>query len=431
MNNSNTISILNGRLIDPAHGIDATQDLHIGNGKVLSLGAPPEGFSADTSIDASDKIVCPGLIDLCANLRQPGAEHKATIASETAAAAAGGITTLCCPPDTLPVIDTQAVAEQIQRLARAAGHCRLLPQGAQTKGLEGSQLSEMAALKRAGCCAVSNAYTPLLNTLVQRRALEYAATFNILTIIRPQDEHLANQGCVHEGKVADRLGLPGIPEAAETVAIARDLALAEHAKARIHFHAISSARGSNMLARACFGKQQVSADVAIHQLFLTEMDVESFDSNAHVIPPLRTSGDRDGLRQALADNLLSAICSDHQPHEPDAKAAPFPATEPGISGLDTLLSLTLKLVEERVLDLPDAIARLTSGPAKILDLPFGQLAVGASADICIFDPQQRWTVRSDQLLSQGKNSPFIGWDLPGRVSHTLLEGRIVYTAEPA
>ena len=422
------LSILNGRVIDPANGIDQITGLHISKGKIHAMGETPKGFEAEV-IDASGQVVCPGLIDLCANLREPGAEHKATIASETAAAASAGITTLCCPPDTHPIIDTPAVAGQIKNKAKQAGYCRLLPQGAQTRGLAGKQLSEMAALKMAGCIAVSNAYQPIVSTLVQRRTLEYAATFDLLSMIRPEDPSLANHGCANEGRVADRLGLPGIPHAAETVAVATLLALVEQTGARIHFQTLSTDRAARMLARARYDNQAVTADVAIHQLFLTELDMEGFDSRTHVRPPLRTASDRDGLRRALADNVITAICSDHQPHEADAKASPFPDTEPGISGLESLLPLTLKLVQEGVMDLSTAIARLTCGPADILGLPQGRLGVGSPADICIFDPEHHWTLAAEKLLSQGKNTPFDGWELPGQVSYTLLQGRIVYARE--
>lgn len=425
------ISILGGRVIDPANRIDQLSDLHIDDGKVLALGEAPSDFTPSLTIDAVGQVVCPGLIDLSVHLREPGAEHKATIASETAAAVSGGITTLCCAPDTNPIIDTPAVTGQIRHKARQAGFCRLLPQGALTKALNGEHLSEMAALKAAGCIAVSNAYTPLASTQVQRRAMEYAATFGLLTIIRPEDHALCNNGCVHEGKVADRLGLPGIPEAAETVAVARDLALAETTGAVIHFHALSSASAARTMAWAKREGRRVSADVAIHQLHLTELDLADFDSRFHVRPPLRTDSDRDGLREAVANNTIEAITSDHQPHEADAKAAPFPDTEPGISGLETLLPLTLKLVEQGVMDLRSAIARLTSGPAQILGLPLGTLSPGHTADVCIYDPEQRWFVETNQLLSSGKNTPFEGWEMPGRVTHTLHKGRLVYSRYPA
>jgi dihydroorotase len=429
-NKKRDISIIGGRVIDPANNIDRITDLHIARGKILAVGEAPPDFEASLSINANAKVVCPGLIDLCVSLREPGSEHKATIASETAAAASGGITTLCCPPDTYPVIDTPAVTGQIRHKARKAGFCRLLPQGALTQTLNGEHLSEMAALKAAGCIAVSNAYVPLANTQVQRRAMEYAATFGLLTIIRPEDDALSNDGCAHEGKVADRLGLPGIPEAAETVAVARDLALAETTGAVIHFHALSSASAARTMAWAKREARRVSADVAIHQLHLTETDLEGFDSLYHVRPPLRTDSDREGLREAVAKNVIEAISSDHQPHEEDAKASPFPDTEPGISGLETLLPLTIKLVEQGVMDLSSAIARLTCGPARILGLPLGTLTPGQVADVCIFDPDNRWFVEADKLLSNGKNTPFQGWEMPCRVTHTLLKGRLVYNLNP-
>lgn len=426
MNRDQRISIANGRLIDPANGIDAALDLHIEAGEVVGVGAPPAGFQPDRILDADGLVVCPGLIDLCARLREPGAEHKATIASETAAAAAAGITTLCCPPDTQPIIDTPAVAQLIQQTAERCGKARLLPTGALTHGLAGEQISEMAALRRAGCVAMSNADRYIVNTLVQRRALEYAATFGLTTFLRPEDSYLRDQGCVHEGRVAARLGLPAIPVAAETVALARDLALAEQTGAPIHFRGLSSVRACRMLAQAQQDRLQVTADVSAHQLHLTEMDVEGFDSNCHLVPPLRTLTDRDALRQAVARGEISAICSDHQPHEPDAKERPFPDSEPGISALETLLPLTLKLVQEGVLDLTSALARLTAGPAGVLGLPLGRLEVGRIADVCVFDAAAIWELKAGNMLSQGRNTPFLGWELPGRVEYTLLRGQIVY-----
>lgn len=422
-------SIRNGRLIDPANSIDRECDLHLRAGHVLAVGSPPPGFRAELEIEAGGRVVCPGLIDLSAHLREPGHEHKATIASETAAAASAGITSLCCPPDTLPVNDTPAVTELIRHKAKLSGKARVLPVGAMTRELAGEQLSEMAALKRAGCVAVSNGLRPIANTLVLRRALEYAATFGLIALLSPEDPQLRDQGCAHEGRVAARLGLPGIPVAAETVAVARDLALAEQTGARIHFRGLSAAQSVRMIQRMDCQRELVSADVSIHQLHLCEVDLAEFDSQCHVIPPLRTPSDRDALRQAVADGVIGAICSDHQPHEPDAKAAPFPSTAPGISGLDTLLPLTLKLVHEGVLDLPDAIARLTAGPARILGLPLGRLESGSVADICIFDPDTHWIPSLQTLASRGHNSPFLGWELTGRVTHTLLQGRLVFQSQ--
>jgi dihydroorotase len=420
------IQIKNGRLIDPANNVDDLHDLFIADGKVCGVGKAPSGFTAEMTIDASDRIVCPGLVDLCAHMREPGEEHKATIASETAAAAKSGITTLCCPPDTDPVVDSPAVATLIYRRAQQQGSARVLPIGALTKGLQGAELAEMAALKNARCAALSNGRNPLTSTLVERRALEYAATFGITVFLPPEDFHLRDNGCAHEGPISARLGLPGIPEVAETIAVARDLTLATHTGCHIHFRGLSCGTAVRMVQRALHDRLPISADVSAHQLHLTEMDLSDFDSNCHVIPPLRSLTDRDLLRKGVAEGVIGAICSDHQPHEPDAKEAPFPSTAPGISALETLLPLTLKLVQEGILPLSDAIARLTSGPADILGLPLGRLALGATADVCIFDPNEHWILKAEEMVSHGHNTPFLGWELSGRVTHTLLEGNIVF-----
>jgi dihydroorotase len=424
-----SISIVNGLLVDPANGINEKTDLHITQGKILAIGERPSGFEPEQIIDAEGCIVCPGLVDINARLREPGEEYKASIVSETMAAARGGVTTLVCQPDTTPVIDTPAVVELIRRKAIHAAKARVLTLGAMTQSLAGSEISEMHALKTAGCVAISNAGHPLANTLVQRRAMEYASTFDISVFIKPEDRHLRNKGCVHEGVVASRLGLPGFPEAAETVAVARDIALAETTGAHLHFQSISTAKSLGKIAHALSEGIHLSADVAAHQLHLTEMDIGHFDTFCHVDPPLRTLRDRDALRQAVADGLISAICSDHQPHDIDAKTHPFPDSEPGISSLETLLSLTLKLVQENVLPLSDAIARLTTGPAEIAGLPYGRLDSGRSADICIFRADQHWTVDRNKLVSEGKNTPFHNWELPGVITHTLFEGRVVYSVE--
>jgi dihydroorotase len=425
------VSILNGRLIDPANGIDGDFDLHIADGVIAAVGGPPTGFEADRTLDASGQIVCPGLVDLSARLREPGAEHKANIASETMAAAQGGITTVCCPPDTQPTIDTPAVAQLIAQTAGRIGRARVVPAGALTQGLMGEQISEMAALKQAGCVVMSQAGRPIANTQIQRRALEYATTFQLTVFLRPEDPYLRDHGCAHEGAVSTRLGLPGIPAAAETVALAKDLALAEQTGARVHFRGLSCGRSVAMLVEAQGRGVKASADVSAHQLILTEAAVDGFDANCHVTPPLRTAEDRAALRAAVARGDIAAICSDHQPHEEDAKLAPFPATEPGISALETLLPLTLGLVAEGVISLSAAIERLTAGPAQILGLPLGRLDAGRAADVCVFDPEDPWVVSASTLASLGHNTPFLGQRLQGRVSWTLLAGRIVFEREPA
>jgi dihydroorotase len=421
------LSIQQGRVIDPATGLDQIIDLHLNGGRIVAIGAMPDGFEPQRIIDATGLVVCPGLVDLCARLREPGLEHKGTIESETRAAVAGGITTLCCPPDTSPVIDTPAVAQLIRRRAKTRGQARVLPVGALTKGLAGLQISEMAALKEAGCPAVGNADHTISNTRVKRRALEYAATFDLTSFLHPADHDLSEGGLVHEGRVSTQLGLPGIPEAAETVAVARDLALAEQTGARVHFRGLSTARATEMLAEARSRGIAASADVSAHQLFLTEDDLYGFNANAHVIPPLRTERDRDALRAAVASGAISAICSDHRPHEPDAKLAPFPQTRPGISALETLLSLVLELVADGVMDLSSALARVTCNPAEILNrTTLGRIDVGARADLCLFDPNARWHPTPERWLSQGQNTPFFGRELHGRVVYTLSNGRLVY-----
>ncbi len=423
------ILITGGRLIDPAHGVDAVTDLYIARGQIAASGQAPDGFRADQTIDASGLIVIPGLIDLCARTREPGQEHKATIDSECRAAAASGITTLVCPPDTEPVIDTPAVIELIRHRSQLAGAARVLALGALTQNLAGEHLSEMASLKAAGCVGVSNAGRPLATTLIARRTFEYAATFGLTVFITANDHSLSNHGCLHEGSTSTRLGLPGIPEAAETVAVARDLALIEQTGARAHFCRLTTKRALRMVARARYDGAPVSADTAIPYLFLTDLDAGDFDPNYHLLPPLRSQEDRDGLRDGLAEGTLTALCSDHQPHEADAKLAPFPVTEPGMSGLDTLLPLALRLVDEKLLPLTDMVARLTCGPAEILNIPYGQLGQGATADICIFNPESTWRLDTNSLQSRGKNTPFLGWEMKGRVEYTLRNGRIVYSRD--
>jgi dihydroorotase len=325
MPDSPAVSIRGGRVIDPAAGLDEVTDLHLADGAIAGLGPPPADFEPQRIIDATGLVVCPGLVDLSARLRQPGCEHKATVASETRAAAAAGITTLCCPPDTLPPVDTPAVAQLIRQLAEERGHARVLPAGALTRGLDGEQISEMAALKLAGCPVMSNADRPVRDTRVLRRALEYASTYGLCTFLHPADAYLSEGGLVHEGRMATQLGLPGIPEAAEVLGVARDLALAEQTGARVHFRGLSTGRATAMLAEARSRRLPVSADVAAHQLWLTEDALAGFNADARLIPPLRTAADRDALRAAVAAGEITAICSDHQPHEPDAKLNPFPA----------------------------------------------------------------------------------------------------------
>jgi len=386
----------------------------------------PDGFTPDLTIDASGQIVCPGFVDLSARLREPGQEHKATIASETRAAAASGVTSLCLPPDTIPVIDSPAVVELIHRRNEDAAFARIYPLGALTQGLAGERLSEMAHLKAAGVVGVSNVPRCVENPQVMRRALEYAASIDMTVFLYPEDLGLANNGLVHEGVVSTRLGLTGIPEAAETQAVANYLMLVEQTGARVHFCRLSTARAIQTLGRAKYDGLNITADVAAHQLHLTELDIGYFNSQCHVRPPLRTQRDREALVQAVCNDRIEAICSDHQPHDLDAKLAPFGETEPGISALETLLPLTLRLVKDGQLSMSSMVERLSTTPAEILSINAGHLSVGAPADVCIFDPNRQWELQKDTMYSQGKNSPFLGWLLEGRVTHTLLGGKLVH-----
>ncbi|WP_296131428.1 dihydroorotase [Pseudomonas sp. Ga0074129] len=408
------IRILAARVIDPASGFDQQADLYIESGKVVGIGQAPAGFVAEQSINAQGLVAAPGLVDLNVALREPGYSRKGSIATETLAAAA-------------PVLDTPAVAELILDRAREAGHTKVFPIGAFSKGLQGEQLAELVALRDAGCVAFSNGLDNFRNNRTLRRALEYAATFDLTVIFHSQDYDLAEGGLAHEGPTASFLGLPGIPETAETVALARDLLLVEQTGVRAHFSQLTSARGAQLIADAQARGLPVTADVALYQLILTDEALSDFSSLYHVQPPLRTVADRDGLRAAVKSGVINAIASHHQPHERDAKLAPFGATEPGISSVQLLLPLAMSLVQDGLLDLPTLLARLSCGPAQALRLPAGKLSVGAQADVLLFDPQAS-SVAGETWYSKGDNCPFIGHCLPGAVRYTLVDGRISYQA---
>lgn len=419
------IQINGARLIDPASKLDKQTDIFIDAGKIVAIGEIPRGFIAEQMIDANGLIAAPGLVDLNASLREPGYGRKGSIASETRAAAVGGITSLCCTPHTKPVLDTPAVVDLILDKARDEGSCKVFPIGAFSQGLAGEQLAELVTLRNAGCVAFSNGLVPFTNNRVLRRALEYAATFDLTVIFHPQDASLAEGGIAHEGAVATFRGLAGIPESAETVALSRDLLLVEQSGVRAHFSQITTARGARLIAKAQARGLPVTADVAMYQLILTEDALMDFSSFYHVLPPLRSMEDREGLREAVKSGVISAISSHHQPHELDAKRDPFAATEPGISSIELLLPLALSLVEEGVLDLTTALERLTSGPAAALRLNAGRLAVGTAADLVLFDPKGQ-TLAGDHWQSKGQNCPFMGHVLPGTVRYTLLNGRVTH-----
>ncbi|MFG0582677.1 dihydroorotase [Pseudomonas sp. zjy_9] len=418
-------AILGARVIDPSSGLDRVSDLYLDGGKLVAIGQAPAGFTADKTLDAQGLVAAPGLVDLSVALREPGYSRKGSIATETLAAAAGGVTSLCCPPLTKPVLDTPAVAELILDRAREAGHTKVFPIGALSKNLAGEQLAELVALRDTGCVAFGNGLDNFRNSRTLRRALEYAATFDLQVIFHSQDFDLAEGGLAHEGPTASFLGLAGIPESAETVALARDLLLVEQSGVRAHFSQITSARGAELIAAAQARGLPVTADVALYQLLLTDEALIDFSSLYHVQPPLRSGKDRDGLREALKAGVISAIASHHQPHERDAKLAPFAATEPGISSVQLLLPLAMTLVQDGLLDLPTLLARLSSGPAAALRLPAGQLAVGSAADIVLFDPQAS-TLAGERWYSKGRNCPFLDHRLPAAVRYTLVDGHISY-----
>ncbi len=420
------IVIENGRLFDPANKLDAKQDLFIADGKIVSVKKKPDGFESDIQINAKDKIVLPGLVDLCARLREPGFKHKGTFLTESLAASSSGITSICCPPDTNPVIDTPAVVEFIYQRSREAGRANIYPLGALTHGLNGEQLAEMYILKQAGCIGVSNALSPIDNAEILRRAFEYAHSCDLTVFLYAEDNALKNNGTAHEGAISTRLGLPAIPESAETVAISRAILLAEQTGVRLHFCRISSARGVSLIEAAQKQGLPVTADVGICNLHLTDMDIADYNSDCHLQPPLRSERDRAGLIAGLNDGTISAVCSDHQPHDVDAKATPFSLTEPGASTIEHLLPLMLHLVNRKELKLEKAISLLTSQPANILAIDKGTLKEGKAADICILDTETSISVDKAKLLSKGKNSPFKGWELQGAVTHTLLNGKIVF-----
>ena len=420
------LEINNAHIVDPSIGINKVCSIYIKNKSVAAIDDAPDGWAADRSIDAKGHYLIPGIVDLATRLREPGQEHKATIASETYSAVSAGITTVVCQPDTNPVINTPAEVELIQQRNNTAGHCHVYVIGALTQDLNGAMLSEMAALKEAGVVGVSNCLHPMASNLVLRRAMEYASSQELTLFIHPIDHALSGQGCIHEGMTATRMGLAGIPSAAETAAVGSCLALIEQTGVRVHFCRVSTQRTLQLLERAKFDGAPVSADLCAHQLFFSDQDIQSFDGNYHVIPPFRSQVDVIGLRQRLSSEFISSICSDHQPHDPDAKLAPFPSTEPGISALETLLPLALRLVDEDVITLSMAVALLTYKPAQLLNINAGSLAPGNPADICIFNPDMEWELTPESMHSHGKNTPFLNQTFKGKVTHTLVNGKLVY-----
>jgi dihydroorotase len=426
------IEIRNGRVVDPASGLDKPASVYVAGSKIVGVGeSSPRSFQPEAVLDATGCVVCPGLIDLSARLREPGFEYRATLESEMAAAAAGGITRLVCPPDTDPPLDEPGLVEMLKYRARQPGFAQVHPVGALTIGLAGQRLTEMAELAEAGCIAFGQANVSIVDTQVLMRAMQYASTFGFPVWLQAQDAHLTRGGVAHDGAVSARLGLAGIPVVAETVALAAILQLARETGARLHIRRLSSAAGLAMVRAARADGLAVSCDITINHLHLCDQDIGYFDAHARLDPPLRAASDRDALAAGLADGSIDVLCSDHTPVDDDAKQQPFDEAEAGATGLELLLPLTLKWAAERQLPLAQALRKITSEPARILGLTTGCgcITPGAVADLCIFDPAAQFTVSRDRLRSQGKNTPFLGRELLGEVRYTLTEGHLAYSAD--
>jgi dihydroorotase len=425
------ILIKNGRVVDPASGLDKVCDLAIAAGRIVSVG-DAASFTVSKVIDAGGCIVAPGLVDLAARLREPGHEHEGMLESEMAAAVAGGVTSLVCPPDTDPVLDEPGLVEMLKFRSEKLHQARVFPLGALTRRLEGEILTEMVELTESGCVGFSQAETALANTQVLQRALQYASTFGYTVWLRPQDAHLG-RGVAASGPLATRLGLSGVPVAAETIAMHTIFELVKITGARVHLCRLSSAAGVELMRQAKEQGLPVTCDVSIHSLHLTDTDIGYFDSRMRLNPPLRQQRDRDALRQGLADGTIDALVSDHTPVDEDAKTLPFAEAEPGATGLELLLGLALKWGHDVGASLVDTLAVLTSRPAKVLGASLGtlqasvgRLAAGGVADVCVFDPQAEWTVTDRTLRSQGKHTPFSGYALPGRVRCTIAAGQVAF-----
>ncbi len=426
--------IRNGRVLNPATRFDAMADVAVDAGMVCAIGAAPEGFAPDQVVDASACLVLPGLVDLAVRLREPGHEHARMLDSELAAAVAGGVTSLVCPPDTDPVLDEPGLVEMLRFRAERLKLSRVFPLGALTRNLAGEVLTEMVELTQAGCVGFGQAEVALGNTQVLLRALQYASTFGYAVWLRPQDRDLGT-GVVASGPLATRMGLSGIPVAAETIALHTIVELVRATGARVHLCRISSAAGLELVRRAKAEGLPLSCDVSINSLHLTDNDIGYFDSRARLCPPLRQQRDRDAIRACLADGTVDVLVSDHCPVTEDGKTLPFAESEPGASGVELLLSLALKWAQESGVPLQRALEVLTIGPARVLGTAVGPLApalgrleVGHVADLCVVDPNAPWTVDANTLRSQGKHTPFSGYELAARVRCTVVDGRIAFQA---
>lgn len=427
-----SVLIKGGRVIDPASGLDAIADVAVADGRVIGIQTIPADFRPSHILEASACVVAPGLIDLAARLREPGHEHARMLESEMAAAVAGGVTRLVCPPDTDPVLDEPGLVEMLRFRSEKLNLARLHPLGALTRKLAGDTLTDMVELSEAGCVAFSQAELPLVNSLVMQRAFQYASTFDFAVWLRAQDFYLG-RGVAASGALATRMGLSGVPVAAETIALHTIFELMRATGVRVHLCRLSSAAGVALVREAKREGLRLSCDVSINSLHLIDGDIGYFDSRARLNPPLRQQRDREALQAGLAEGTIDALVSDHTPVDEDAKALPFAESEAGATGLELLLSLSLKWGAQRGLSLAQSLAPICSGPAKVLGPSLGAQAegvgrvqLGALADLCVFDPAAAWTVGADSLRSQGKHTPFSGYELPGRVRYTLVGGRLAF-----
>ena len=417
--------IQGGHVIDPGR-VNGVADVLIDNGAIAAVGPKLAVPAGATVIPAAGRLVVPGFVDLHVHFREPGFEYKETIQSGTEAAVAGGFTTVCAMPNTNPVNDNQAVTEFMLERAKAAGNAHLYPIGAITKRSEGKELAEIGDLRRAGCVAISDDGKPVMNSLVMRRAMEYARAFDVPVVDHCEDLHLSEGGCMNEGVISTELGLPGIPSAAEDVMVARNVSLAELTGARLHLAHISTAGSVRMVREAKARGIKVTAEACPHHFTLTEEVPRGYNTHAKMNPPLRTSADVQAIKDGLRDGTIDVIATDHAPHATQEKQQEFTEAPFGIVGLETALSLTLALVEEGVLTLESAIDKLSTAPAKAFSLNAGTLAVGAPADVAIVDPDRQWEVDPSRFRSKSRNTPFAGWTVKGRVTTTIVSGRVVY-----
>jgi len=419
-----TILIKNGRVIDPSQDIDAKMDIYISNRKIKGLYPQGKAPRARRIIDASGCIVVPGLIDIHTHLREPGYEYKETIRTGTLAAVRGGFTSVCCMPNTNPVNDNISVTKFIIEKAQTEGACKVYPIAAITRGQKGEALTELEALVKAGCVAFSDDGRPVMNSLIMRRALEYSKIFDVPIVSHCEDLHLSEGRVMNEGFISTILGLKGIPKAAEEVMVARDIALCELTKGRLHIAHVSTEGSVKMIREAKKRGVNVTAETCPHYFSLTDEALMSYDTNLKVNPPIRTDRDVSAIKEGLRDGTIDVIATDHAPHHIDDKNKEFDFAAFGISGLETALSLSMGLVHEGVLDLKELIRKLSINPAKIMKIDGGVLKPGHEADITIIDPDEVYEVNTADFLSKGKNSPFHRWRLKGRVKYTISRGKV-------